>query len=405
MFLKASSGDSDTATALALTNRQANSIARKDVWRSPHLTSTAAARSFLTAIEADPHLTDLIESLRVEDRGLTRHGPYQSDLVEEEYRDEDVQKDLQIWTRLLDLIVRLSDQNAEQDGDRISKGVTSIAISSTAIVRFCGVPGIQDSTKPARKYNYKPTPIEKIKDAISVRNLTISGADYMAWRLYENLRVEEELTIYTCVHSLRAKLWQRIENGAASSLRIVHGPLIWNDDDARQFASDLFRVVMNRHYLEKPLSLVLVEIACIKTSDADDLRELLLAATNAIEPKISLRIDIRPWAFENVGSQVQVEQADWQSGRCLLPHDQLLSLPAPRPTLTGCAADSFDTCKSDPTYLYDAIEEGDEREEWVDVLPDKDEDEEEANDLRKEVSKNIDQTWERTVERRSQSEL
>ena len=78
VFVQASDGDSATATALALTNLQANAISRKDVWRSPHLTSTAAVKSFLAAIEANPHLAALIESLRVEDRGLTRHGPYQS---------------------------------------------------------------------------------------------------------------------------------------------------------------------------------------------------------------------------------------------------------------------------------------------------------------------------------------
>ena len=405
MLVQAISCDHKTATALALTNRQANGIARRVVWRSPHLTSTAAARSFLTAIEADPELTDLLESLRVEDRELTRHRPYQSDLVEENSSEEDVQKDLQIWTQLLDLIVRLLDQKTEQDDKRISKNLTSIAISSTAVVRFCGVPGIQDLTKLPRKYNYKPTPIEKVKDAITVRNPTISGADYMGWKLRNNLRVQQELTVYTCVHSLRAKLWQRIENGDASSLRIVHGPFIWSDLDARQFASDLFRVVINRYYLKKPLSLVLVETACIKTSDADDLRELLLAVMSAIEPKVSLRIDTRPWPFGGVGNQVQLEQADWRSRRCLLPHEQLLDLPAPPPTLIGCAADSFDTCKSDPTYFYDATEESGECGEWADFQPDEDADQEKGMDLREEVSESIYEAWSEIRGRRSSSGL
>jgi hypothetical protein len=232
------------------------------------------------------------------------------------------------------------DRNEEQDGKQVSKNIASLALSSTAVVRFCGVPRIHDSSKPARKYNYTPTPIDKMQTVASVGNLAISGADYMGWKLNNALCVQQELMVYACVHSLRVKLWQRIEDGDASSLRIVHGPFTWVDIAPAQFALDLYCVVMNRFYSERVfISLVLIEIACFTIQDADDLRELLLAMTSVMEPKVGLRIDVRPWAFNNVGNQIQLEQVDWQSGRCLLPHEQLLNLPAPSPVPVVDTAD------------------------------------------------------------------
>ena len=68
VFVQASGGGSDAATALALTNKQANEVATKDIWSSPHLPTTATIESFLAAIESKPELKTLIKSLRVEDR-------------------------------------------------------------------------------------------------------------------------------------------------------------------------------------------------------------------------------------------------------------------------------------------------------------------------------------------------
>ena len=329
---------------------------------------------------------------------MTKYGPYKSDLIEEDYSDDQVQKDLQIWDRLLDLILQLVDEDPEHGGEQAPKEIPSIALASSAIMRLCGAPLIHIGGKPKRKYDYSPAPTEKIEDVITIPKLSISGADHMAWRLFYNLRVTEELTVYGCAHSLRSTVWQRIEAADAPSLRIVTGP----PEHASLFAFDTFRLLINRYYLEKPFTLIIIELACVKASDLDDLRELLFVSKKVTDPTIKFRLEIRPWSIDGATTQVQLEEAEWQSGRCLLPHEELPKSDPPPMTLLASDIDTFDPCESGFAHSYDMGVEQDERKDWTDIHPEEEKEEENALHMRKWVWRKIHELSQEMKKRRQE---